>query len=289
MRSGILEHVLQLMKSEPGDKLSKLTVLSFDEMSVRECFEYDIHDDEVVGPHKKMQVIMARSLICRWKEPVFVDFDCVMKEEILLDVISELYCVGYTVVACVCDNGTENRALWNAMKVSKDSPYFLHPSTNEKIICFPDVPHLLKLFRNWLLDTGFILGNGRIVTKDALYKLLEVVDTEISVAFKLKESHLTVRGCQRQNVRKAAELVSHTVACALKRYGIDDDLADVIQLINDWFDLFNTRTVRRQNAFTSPYGVDEYIDEQNELLKKVRTFMEEIRCVGKSQTSLQVN
>lgn len=54
-------HVMNVM----GNTLSKFekeTVLSFDEMKVASAYEYDQKEDEVVGPHSYMQVIMARGL-----------------------------------------------------------------------------------------------------------------------------------------------------------------------------------------------------------------------------------
>jgi hypothetical protein len=231
---------------------------------------------------------MARGLCRRWKTPIFADFDTKMVKNILFDIISKLHGAGYIVVACVSDAAAENRGLWNQLGVTKDQPYFKHPCTGKKIACFYDVPHLLKLFRNWLLDTGFCLPDGTVLTKAPLFTLLQLTGTEVSTCFKLKELHLNVKRSQRQNVRLAAELISHTVASALRRYNIDTKLADAIQLMNDWFDLFNTRTGERKNVSTSPYGTLDFVDQQNELLEKVDIFVREMRCCGKPKTSLQV-
>lgn len=161
-----------------------------------------------------------------------------------------------------------------------EHPYFPHPCSVKKIVCFPDVPHLLQLFQNWPLDTGFVFPDSNTVTKSSLYKLLNVTKTEINICFKLKETHYTVQRNQRQNVRMAAELVSRTIASTLKRYNVDEKLGNIIQLVNDWFDLLNTRTLEMKNG--------DYLVEQNQLLEKVGKFMKEMRCVGKSQTTLQV-
>jgi len=37
--------------------------------------EYYTLQDEVVGPHDQMQVVMARDIESPWKQPVFVDSD----------------------------------------------------------------------------------------------------------------------------------------------------------------------------------------------------------------------
>lgn len=56
-------------------KFEKYTVLQFDEMKVQTIYEYDTQQDEVIEPHLYMQLIMARGLFGRWKQPIFVDFD----------------------------------------------------------------------------------------------------------------------------------------------------------------------------------------------------------------------
>ena len=85
-------------------------------------------------------------------------------------------------------------------------------------------------------------------------------------------------GSQRQNVRLATELVSHNVAVALNHYQIDLKLSKIIELMNNWFDLFNTRIKIESTPFKSPYGCDRYVAEQNSLLKEVVQLMTEIKC-----------
>lgn len=40
---------------------------------------------------------------------------------------------------------------------------------------FADAPHLLKLIRNWLLDTGFALKQGVITKQPLVGKLHKVI------------------------------------------------------------------------------------------------------------------
>jgi Transposase protein len=97
---------------------------------------------------------MARGLFSKWKTPVYVGFDTNMTSELLNRIVSLLHEAAYIVVACVSDMGSSNLGLWKQLDVSYTKPYFCHPVTNEKISMFADVPHLLKLIRNWLLQTG---------------------------------------------------------------------------------------------------------------------------------------
>jgi hypothetical protein len=165
-----------------------------------------------------MMVVMARALCGKWKQPVYVDFDKKMTKAILYRIITELHHSGYRVVSCVSDCGGGNIGLWKELGLNYQQTNFLHPVTNSSIFYFPDVPHLLKLFRNWLLDTGFILESGKAVNRQPLDALLKATSTEVSVCHRLQDAHLTCEGSQRQNVRLAAELLSHTTSTALMRY-----------------------------------------------------------------------
>lgn len=83
----------------------------------------------------------------------------------------------------------------------------------------------------------------------------------LKLASKLTEQHVTVKGQQRQRVNFAAQLISGTVSKALKFLGehgeikIDNwlEASELIQLINDWFDIFNSSIKRdlsgKINAF----------------------------------------
>lgn len=55
-------------------------------------------------------------------------------------------------------------------------------------------------------------------------------------------------------------------------------------MMNDWFDLMNTRTKERKNVCSSSYGM--FLDEQNQFLEDVGSFTRNTRCLGKA--SLQV-
>ena len=61
-----------------GENLSpfeKLVVLQFDEIKVKSVLEYDVSEDEVIGPYNQMQVCNARGLFAKWKQPVYCAFD----------------------------------------------------------------------------------------------------------------------------------------------------------------------------------------------------------------------
>lgn len=61
---GILNDVLAIIKNKAGSltELQRLTVISFDEVYISNDVAINRKDEEVIGPHKTYQFIMARGL-----------------------------------------------------------------------------------------------------------------------------------------------------------------------------------------------------------------------------------
>lgn len=161
MHEGVLHDVVRLM-GVAGSGMSerdRVTIVSYDEIYVEQMVEYDFRNDGILGPHKSLQVIMARGLFAKWKQPVYARCDTKMTPEILNQVIAALHEAGYNVVAAVSDCGGGNQGLWKELGIDviKDHTRtkMPHPVTGNPIHMIPDAPHLLKLIRNWLLDCGF--------------------------------------------------------------------------------------------------------------------------------------
>jgi len=238
----------------------------------------------------------VRSLFSKWKQPIFAKFDQKVTKEILLEIISALYNIaGITVVACVSDCGTTNQGLWTSLGVNVEKSWIQHPNCGRKIYFFADAPHLLKLIRNWLLDSGFE-WNSRYITKEPLTSLLKDRTAEVSSTFKCTMLHIECKGAMRQRVRLAAELLSHTVSHALIRYtprhetenqkNRRETLSNFIQITNDWFDVMNSYTENASTPLKSAYGKSYYIQQQNSALKKMFNMIQNMRCIGKK--NLQV-
>lgn len=286
MRNGILEDVIKMMQLSGSllQDYEKLTVLMFDEVKISSTMEYDVLHDEVVGPYSQMQVVMARGIAAQWKQPIFVDFDQKMTKDILFSIIERLDQIGFNVVCCVSDCGGGNIGLWKSLDVTFEQPIF-SSSNGKEIVYIPDAPHILKLIRNWLLDTGFQFQDQQI-NKNPLENLIKKTATELSVCHKLTEEHLTCEGPQRQKVRLASQLMSHTTATALLHYKpIDNtellnDTANFIELVNNWFDLSNVSHPNNyRTPYTAPYGL--FLNEQDSLLDKMFNTFLQMRCNGK--------
>ena len=91
----------------------RLCMLCFDEMKIKSTYEYDKSNDSILSTANYVQVVMARGLLHKWKQPVFYSYDCPMTKKILFQIIESLSSANYTTVGIVSDMGTQNQALWS--------------------------------------------------------------------------------------------------------------------------------------------------------------------------------
>lgn len=126
LREGILKQVLYSMYLVGLDKTTRdlACILTFDEMSVHSMMEFDSAQDEIVGPHSHVQVIMARGLFAKWKQVVYVAFDTPVTKNLLYDVVIELHKIKYQVVGINSDNGPENVCLRKQLGISIEKNFF---------------------------------------------------------------------------------------------------------------------------------------------------------------------
>lgn len=295
---GILTDVLLIMKykGENMTEFEKATVICFDEIHLSNQMAIERRQERVIGPHKKCQVVMARGLFKKWKQPVFYDFDQDLTKELLFKIIVQLYNSGYTVFGMTCDLGPSNQNLIKQLKSNimenEDETYFEHPcDENVKIHVFVDAPHLMKLLRNHFLDSGLHV-DGHFVTSAALERLLQINSGDLKIAFKLSRIHLDVKGTQRQNVKLATQIFSATNASAIEwcgSRGFMDNCpewvatATLLKMYNDWFDIFNSVSKYGNNPGQNGYGVD--LVQQNNILAKVTSTTKHMK-VGNRQALL---
>ena len=142
-------------KLQSSDSIhEKFASLCFDEMNIQKGFEYCPRLRKVYGSHKKIQVAQVRGLTHAWKQPVYANFDKTMNKELLFSLIQALENKGVWIWAIVFDMG--NTQLIKELELSPNCFSFPNPQyPDRQIFAFPDVPHLLKLIRNHLLDDGY--------------------------------------------------------------------------------------------------------------------------------------
>lgn len=290
VKPGVLKAVLKLMEKKDFDEKQRLCILSFDEISVKSVYEYDKLNDVVINPHKSVQVVMARGLIHKWKQPIFYKYDCPMTVSILKEIVIELHKIGYTVTAIVSDMGVSNVKLWSELEIGVMKTWFPNfADSSKKIFVFADAPHLLKLIRNHFIDTGFIINEKLIDTKPLREMLPLINKSEIKISKgKFSTTHLDVQGPSRQKVKLAAQLFSHTVSACLNRcYTIGllstsntSECANFIKILNDWFDILNSKIpIKDSRSTMKAYGLA--LAEQNKILLETDYLITNLRGLGK--------
>lgn len=301
---------LQIMfvKGHDLSTTEKLTVLSFDELYVSNKLDLERKEQKVYGPHKTCQFVIARGLLKNWKQPIYYDFDKLMSPDILLTLIQNLHQIGYVVIAIVCDMSPTNMKLWRELNIgidinsqadnnditmsNKKQRFIENPVDNSlKIFFYADVPHLLKLVRNNLFDSGF-WWKGTLVDMRCLEELIKLNAGDLKIAHKLSRTHLDAKGTLRQKVKLATQVFSNTNASAIRWCGANGLLhsdnweytAYVFKLFNDWFDVFNSTLQYGHHSGLYAYGVN--LEEQNKIIIEIDIFIKEMR-VGKKKTLLQ--
>lgn len=279
---GVLYQVIAVLKRDIGQSANsktRIATLSFDEMEIKKKFEYFQKNDQVLPPSKKVQVVMLRGLCANWKQPVFYNFDCPMTPEILLDIILKVEEAGIQIVAITCDGGATNQGLLKSLGVSTDRTHFLNPfDSSRKVYAFYDVPHLLKLIRNHIIDEGiFIDGKGTKLCREDFMEILAHDRGEFKIHHKLTPLHITCSGIQRQRVRLAAELLSHRSACAILSLNHSKEAqANTVELVNNWFDVLNSRTKFSKTKLACAYGV--HLEEQSAILREMLSAVRNWKC-----------
>jgi hypothetical protein len=99
-----------------------------------------------------------------------------MTKSLYEEVVKKLYERSFTVVATVCDLGATNRTFLRDMGVyGTDNCSVTHPSDSSlKIFFLADCPHMLKLFRNHIVEQGFRL-DGKSVSPEILRQVIRLI------------------------------------------------------------------------------------------------------------------
>lgn len=78
-------------------------------MGTKKKLGWDKKFDMIVGPGKKLQTLMARSIIGKLKTPFWIGFDKKMTKNRILHIIYTLESMNYKVLVSVCDQAGENQ------------------------------------------------------------------------------------------------------------------------------------------------------------------------------------
>ena len=268
----------------------KVVGLAFDEVHVKKDISYDSQNDQIVGPFSKANTMLVRGIFKKFKMPVWFRYDTALKKEELFEIIKQVESFGLHVVSLTSDMGPDNRALATSLGITPYNTSFENPARpNNPIYFFFDVPHLLKLVRNNLLKYGFILpkedGQFAPINKSMLDLIYQKLNQQgdVHIAHKLRDARIfEVSGQDKQNVSRAAKLLSETMSTAI-RYLFPSDpnmkaLADFILATDQWFDVCNST---KEEALKKPkcaYGVHPYL--QSNILKKYRDLVLNLKVMN---------
>lgn len=178
VRPGVQEIIFQVLKklAPTLSEKERLVHLCFDEIHLSKRAQYDPRSDSVIGPHLQAQVVMMRPLFGNWKQPIYFGFDEAMTKDLFMNITKKLYEIGFIVVSSVSDLGPSNQSFLRELGVYDTEQCSVpHPSNEElQIHFFADVPHMLKLLRNHLLDQG-LRYNGASFGYDLLKTTIDYI------------------------------------------------------------------------------------------------------------------
>lgn len=116
-----------------------------------------------------------------------------------------------------------------------------------------------------------------------LEKLLAQDNGETRILYKIKpETHLYCKNSSRQRVRTAAQLLSQSTARALT-FVFGEEMttqAEAIQIINDWFDVMNSRKIYDKKILSCGFGI--HLEEQVKALEKMENLIKTMKIKNKS-------
>lgn len=158
---------------------------------------------------------------------------------------------------------------------------------NNKVFFFADVPHLLKLTRNHLIDSGFKLEDGGIVNRAPLDRLVQAHNgRDLHLCVGIGDNHFPPKSSpKRQKVKFAAQLLSDSVYAALHSVAGQPEMpnntiatANFIKVANDWFDLMNVGAQKIDSRPTrQAYGLQ--LARQDAILDKMISIMETMEVI----------
>lgn len=244
LKEGFLEPVLKWFENNPRKGKDRYCVVEFDEMSLMAKHELILAGWEVISPAERVQLVLVRGLFGDWKQTVYVAFNENMTGAILKSIVDRLEKVGLRPCASVADLGGSNRGTWTDLAITEKTPYF-ESSNKNKIYVFADPPHMIKLARNHLIDSGYKIGEDKGTASIAPVKRLIDIQrgSDLRLCPRLKTTHVPEKKKgNRMKVGPAVKLMSNSVSAALtllteRNVDMPEDTlrtAYLLKMFNDW-------------------------------------------------------
>ncbi|KAG8239604.1 hypothetical protein J437_LFUL019221 [Ladona fulva] len=232
---GIDDSLFESLKQRLAESrdIEKCCILLFDEMSLGEGFEYNDHEDRIIGFEdlgslgrtqryaNHALVFMAQGLTKPWKQPVayyYLHGTCPTKalKSLLLEIIARLQSCGLKVMATVCYQMSSNRAVIESLVKGEDGRFFI--VNGHIIVRFYDVPHLLKSTCNAFRHST-VQWEGKIADCAVVQKVYQLEKWSPYKCTKLTERHMNPSNCDKMR-DEAAQTMSSSVAGAIYAFFI---------------------------------------------------------------------
>ena len=277
---GFSDTILNVMKhkvSTMNDR-DKLCVITFDEMSLRTGLSYDISSDSIEGFEdygmlgrtsrvaNHALVFMVRGMLSHWKQPIgyFLSRDATPANrlgELLKECVNKVKDIGLIPKLVVCDQGSNNVKMYKDLSITEEKTHLIFD--DNKVYFMFDPPHLLKNTRTNLCNYLFKFeddGAAETVRWSYIRKFYDY-DSQLPIrmAPKLSKGHFDLDSFSKMRVRKAAQVLSYTVAAGIYTYTSMEKLpaeaaytAEFIEKIDKLFDAFNCRCFKEKKVLKRP-------------------------------------
>jgi len=282
------DYMLALRKRVESMNEQKFVVVTFDGMSLRSSLKYLEHDDRIVGfedlnsfggsstdAAKQALQFMVRGISTRWKQPVGHFFtgtsvNADVLKAMVLTLLTKLEAIGLRVAAIVCDQETNHRICLAGLGATAAKPKFTTENGNDVYVMY-DPPHLMKNVRNNMLRYDIIIGSD-VISFDYISKLFDLEQASVlRFVPKLTKTHIEPNAFKRMNVKLATQVLSHSVASAIRAYIALEKLptdanatADFVERVNRLFDIMNSNKRKTNNKWKRPLTLKS-VEQMNEL------------------------
>ncbi|XP_046383082.1 uncharacterized protein LOC124153770 [Ischnura elegans] len=296
VKPGIETHVLTALEKKAATAKSQdlPVALLIDEMSLKEHLYYDCGTDAILGfcspgqfPEAKVGtqclVAMLKGLHKGWKQCLgyWVTHESTGVDalhEIVMQCINSVNATGFRVVLLTCDQGPHNQSLARKLNVNCETPYFYAGS--QQVFFMFDPPHLLKSFRNNLVNHDFnfdgVVTSWRHINN--LYHLQHPF--RVQLIPKITQQHVHMKPFKKMRVKLASQVFSARMSLALSMFStmglLDGDAAQtgsLLLFLDSLFDTFNSSEKKcepgkHRSAITKESTHITFLHESFEMLQR---------------------
>ncbi|KAJ4430738.1 hypothetical protein ANN_19329 [Periplaneta americana] len=179
--------------------------------------------------------------------------------------------------SALCADALSTKPHWIPIPISARILSVQVPPLGFPLVAYPHalhhryVPHVLKLIRNWFLDTGFVLPGNVSINKGPLEASIDSEDPEIKICHKITKAHLTVEGPNARIPRSLGDPSS-------KPYG--KDLEKQNHILNEMLDTMKDMRCYDDSEFISCRVISVIGAPINEETKLSSTSTDMVRLEG---------